>query len=144
MGMKIVNNLKHGLPSYSTDLSVGMNLRANIEEDIVFKPLCRALIKTDLFLELPLNYEALIRLGSGLAINKGITVRNSPGTIDSDYRGEDCIILMNLSEDNSVIRDSERICQMVIAKQDQAELVTIEDLLDISGGTGGFKHTGKK
>ena len=121
-----------------------MEFGAYINEDIVLKPLCRALVKTDLFLELPLNYEALIRPGNELAINKGVTVRNSPGTIDSDYRGEDYIILMNLSEVNSVSRDGERICLMVIAKRGQAELVTIEDLLDTSGGTGGFEHTGKK
>lgn len=130
MKIKIVNTSKHELPSSSKDSAAGMDLRGNIDEDIVLKPLCRALIKKGLLLEIPVGYEAQIRPGNGLAINKGVTVLNSAGTIDSDYRGEVCNILVNLSEDNYVIRNDERICQIVIAKHEQAEWVSVESMLD--------------
>ena len=115
MKIKIINRSKHTLPEYSTIDSAGMDLRANLDEDIILKPLGRALIPTGLFLEIPSGYEAQIRPRSGLAIKKGITVLNTPGTIDADYRGEICIILINLSEDNFVVSDGERICQMIIS-----------------------------
>jgi dUTP pyrophosphatase len=143
MQVKIVNRSKHSLPEYATILSAGMDLRANIEESIVLKPLERKLIPTGLFIELPAGYEAQIRPRSGLSIKKGITVLNSPGTIDADYRGEVCIILINLSTEDFVINDGERICQMVIASHVQAELVEVKELGDTERGTGGFGHTGK-
>ena len=142
MKVKIINKSKHSLPSYSTNHSAGMDLKANIENEIVLKPLERILVKTGIFLELPEGYEAQIRPRSGLAINKGITVLNSPGTIDADYRGEVCIILINLSEENFVIKDGERICQMVIAKHEKAEWIEVDVLGDSLRGNGGFGHTG--
>jgi dUTP pyrophosphatase len=120
-----------------------MDLRANIEADIVLNPLERCLVPTGLFLEIPVGFEAQIRPRSGLAIKKGITVLNSPGTIDADYRGEVCIILVNLSNEAFVIKDGERICQMVIARHEKAEWESVETLLDSARGTGGFGHTGK-
>jgi dUTP pyrophosphatase len=121
-----------------------MDLRANIDEDIIMEPGDRCLVKTGLFLEIPIGFEAQIRPRSGLAINKGITVLNSPGTIDSDYRGEVCIILINLSREIFVIKDGERICQMVIARHEKAEWVSVDSLLQSDRGTGGFGHTGRK
>jgi dUTP pyrophosphatase len=144
MKIKIVNKSKHELPAYSTEASAGMDLRANIDEDIVILPLERRLVKTGLFLEIPVGYEAQIRPRSGLAINKGITVLNSPGTIDADYRGEVCIILVNLSNENFVIKDGDRICQMIIAKHEKAEWINVETLVETNRGAGGFGHTGKK
>lgn len=144
MQVKIVNRSKHSLPEYATALSAGMDLRANINEPIVLKPLERKLIPTGLFIELPAGYEAQIRPRSGLAIKKGITVLNSPGTIDADYRGEVCIILVNLSTEDFTITDGERICQMVIASHMQAEWIKVEELGETERGAGGFGHTGKK
>lgn len=144
MKINIVNQSKHQLPEYATPLSAGMDLRANIDEPVVMKPLERKLIPTGLFIELPAGYEAQIRPRSGLAIKKGITVLNSPGTIDADYRGEICIILVNLSNEDFVINDGERICQMVIAMHSQAEWTEVVQLGQTDRGTGGFGHTGKK
>jgi dUTP pyrophosphatase len=143
MRIRIINKSKHELPAYSTDHSAGMDLRANIDEDIILKPMERALVQTGLFVEIPPGYEAQIRPRSGLAINKGITVLNSPGTIDSDYRGEVCIILINLSDKKFVIKDGERICQMVISKHERAEWECVDNLLATGRGKGGFGHTGK-
>jgi len=144
MKIRIINKSKHELPDYSTDSSAGMDIRADIENEILLKPMERSLIKTGLYLEIPVGYEAQIRPRSGLAINKGVTVLNSPGTIDADYRGEVCIILINLSKENFVIKDGERICQMVIAKHEKAEWITVDSLIETERGTGGFGHTGKK
>ena len=143
MNIKIVNHSKHSLPEYATPLSAGLDLRANIDEPVVLKPLERKLIPTGLFLELPAGYEAQIRPRSGLAIKKGITVLNSPGTIDADYRGEICVILVNLSSEEFIINDGERICQMVIATHAQAEWTEVEELEETGRGVGGFGHTGK-
>ncbi len=144
MKVSIVNLSKHLLPEYATALSAGMDIRANIDNPIVLKPLERRLIPTGLFIELPAGYEAQIRPRSGLAIKKGITVLNSPGTIDADYRGEVCIILVNLSSEDFEIVDGERICQMVIAQHAQAEWIEVEVLGETGRGAGGFGHTGKK
>jgi len=143
MKIRIINKSKHDLPAYSTDASAGMDLRANIDEEIVLKPMQRAMVPTGLFMEIPVGYEAQIRPRSGLAINKGITVLNSPGTIDADYRGEVCIILVNLSDENFVIRDGERVCQMIIAKHEKAQLESVETIEETGRGKGGFGHTGK-
>ena len=143
MKINIVNLSKHALPEYATALSAGMDLRANIDEPIILKSLERKLIPTGLFIELPEGYEAQIRPRSGLAIKKGITVLNSPGTIDADYRGEICIILVNLSAEDFVINDGERICQMIIAEHAQAEWIEVAELGETNRGTGGFGHTGK-
>ena len=142
MEIKIVNKSKHALPEYATVHSAGMDLRANLDASVTLKPLERKLIPTGLFIELPEGYEAQIRPRSGLAIKKGITVLNSPGTIDADYRGEICVILINLSSDDFVIEDGERICQMVIAAHAQAEWHQVEALDDTERGAGGFGHTG--
>lgn len=144
MKINIVNRSRHELPQYATSLSAGLDLRANISESIILKPLERKLIPTGLFIELPAGYEAQIRPRSGLAIKKGVTVLNSPGTIDADYRGEICVILINLSNDDFVIEDGERICQMVIASHEQAEWDLVEVLNETERGAGGFGHTGKK
>lgn len=144
MKIKIVNNSKHELPSYYTEASAGMDLRASIRNEIVLKPLQRALIPTGLFIEIPIGYEAQIRPRSGLAINKGITILNSPGTIDADYRGEVCIIMINLSDEDFTITDGERICQMVIAKHEKAEWIRVEELQKTNRADGGFGHTGKE
>lgn len=142
MEIKIVNNSRHDLPKYSTDASAGMDLRASLEVDLIIKPMDRMLIPTGLFLEIPLGYEAQIRPRSGLAVKNGVTILNSPGTIDADYRGEVCIILINLSKEDFIIKDGERICQMVIAKHEKAEWVTVQSLEKTVRGTGGFGHTG--
>lgn len=144
MKIKIVNKSKHQLPAYSTVASAGMDLRADIDSEIVLGPGERKLVKTGLFVEIPVGFEAQIRPRSGLAIQKGITVLNSPGTIDSDYRGEICIILINLSDEKFVIKDGERICQMVIARHEKAEWLPVESLEDSRRGSGGFGHTGKE
>jgi len=144
MKIRIINKSKHPLPQYSTELSAGMDIRANIDEDIVLEPMKRILVRTGLFPEIPEGYEAQIRPRSGLAINKGVTVLNSPGTIDADYRGEICIILINLSDENFVIKDGERICQMIITRHERAEWIRVENLIETNRGAGGFGHTGKE
>lgn len=141
--IKIVNKSNNPLPSYSTVLSAGLDLRANISNEIILKPLQRVLIPTGLFIELPEGHEAQIRPRSGLAYKHGITVLNSPGTIDADYRGEIKVLLVNLSNDDFQIKNSERICQMVIAKHEVAEFELVEGLNDTDRGEGGFGHTGK-
>jgi dUTP pyrophosphatase len=143
MKVKIVNKSRHPLPAYSTVFSAGMDIRANIDEEIVVKPLERLLVPTGLFIELPTGFEAQIRPRSGLAIKHGITILNSPGTIDSDYRGEIRIILINLSSEDFVIKDGERICQMIISKFEQISWEIVEDLEVTDRGAGGFGHTGK-
>jgi deoxyuridine 5''-triphosphate nucleotidohydrolase (dut) len=144
MKIKVINKSKHKLPEYSIEAAAGMDLRANLENEIILKPMERIMVPTGLFLEIPVDYEAQIRPRSGFAIKKGITIINSPGTIDADYRGEVCIILVNLSNENFVIEDGERICQMVIAKHEKAEWDNVEILFDSERGSGGFGHTGKK
>ena len=144
MEIKVINKSKHQLPEYATEASAGMDLRANLEDDIVLRPMERIMVPTGLFLEMPVGYEAQIRPRSGLGIKKGITILNSPGTIDADFRGEVCIILVNLSKENFVIEDGERICQMVISKYEKAEWESVGILLDSERGNGGFGHTGKK
>ena len=144
MIVNIVNRSRHELPQYATTHSAGLDLRANIDSPVILKPLERKLIPTGLYIELPVGFEAQIRPRSGLAIKKGITVLNSPGTIDADYRGEICVILINLSNDDFLIEDGERICQMVIASHEQAEWNQVDVLNETERGTGGFGHTGKK
>ena len=142
MKVEIINKSKHQLPSYATALSAGMDLRANIDTPIVLQPLERKLVPTGLFMALPQGYEAQVRPRSGLAIKKGITVLNSPGTIDADYRGEVCVILVNLSSEPFTITDGERIAQMVIARHEQVEWCECEVLDETDRGAGGFGHTG--
>lgn len=142
MKVEIINKSKHQLPSYATALSAGMDLRANIDTPIVLQPLERKLVPTGLFMALPQGYEAQVRPRSGLAIKKGITVLNSPGTIDADYRGEVCVILVNLSNEPFTITDGERIAQMVIARHEQVEWCECEVLDETDRGAGGFGHTG--
>ena len=144
LSVNIVNKSKHQIPTYSTILSAGMDLRANISEDIILKPLQRVLVPTGLFIELPEGYEAQIRPRSGLAYNHGVTVLNSPGTIDADYRGEIKVLLVNLSDIEFAIKDSERIAQMVIAHYSRVEFIEVEKLEETARGAGGFGHTGKK
>jgi len=144
MKVQIINKSKHDLPDYATEHSAGMDIRANLSEPVLLKPLQRCLIPTGLYIALPVGYEAQIRPRSGLAIKKGISVLNSPGTIDADYRGEICIILVNLSSDDFLIEDGERIAQMVIAKHEQAVWEQVEVLTETQRGAGGFGHTGKK
>lgn len=143
MQVKIVNKSKHPNPEYSTPNSAGMDLRANIDKPLILKPLERKLIPTGLFIEIPEGYEAQIRPRSGLALKHGITVLNTPGTIDSDYRGEICVILVNLSNEEFVINDGERICQMVITKHEKVTWQKVEVLQETTRGQGGFGHTGK-
>lgn len=144
MKINIINKSKHKLPHYATAGAAGMDLNANIEESIVLKPLERTLVATGLFLEIPLGYEAQIRPRSGLAFKNGLTVLNSPGTIDADYRGEVKVILVNLSNQDFTINDGERVAQMVIAKHEQAVWVEVEQLKETDRGEGGFGHTGTK
>lgn len=144
MLVRIVNTSKHELPQYATAHSAGMDLRANLNTPIVLKPLERCLVPTGLFIELPVGYEAQIRPRSGLALKKGITVLNTPGTIDADYRGEIGVILINLSAEEFKIEDGERICQMVIAAHERAEWELTDSLNETERGAGGFGHTGKK
>ncbi len=143
MKVKIVNQSKNNLPAYSTEFSAGMDLRASLEEPVELKPLERKLIPTGLFIELPKGYEAQIRPRSGLALKKGITVLNSPGTIDADYRGEIGIILINLSKEKFVIKNGDRICQMVISTHETVEWNLVENLKETVRGVGGFGHTGE-
>lgn len=144
MKVQIINKSKHALPTYATIASAGMDLRANLSEPIVLKPLQRCLVPTGLYMALPVGYEAQVRPRSGLAIKKGITVLNTPGTIDADYRGEVCVILVNLSAEDFVIEDGERIAQMVIARHEQIEWQAVEVLDDTERGAGGFGHSGVK
>lgn len=144
MKVKIINKSAHDLPNYETAFSAGMDLRANILESITLKPLERAIVKTGLFMELPLGFEAQVRPRSGLAAKKGITVLNSPGTIDADYRGEIGVILVNLSNEDFTIENGERVAQMVIAKHEQITWEQVEVLEDTSRGAGGFGSTGNK
>lgn len=132
------------MPSYATAAAAGMDLRANLDAPVTLRSLERALVSTGLFIELPVGYEAQIRPRSGLAAKNGLTVLNSPGTIDADYRGEVKVILVNLSKDDFTINDGERIAQMVIAKHEQAEFIEVEELADSERGSGGFGSTGKK
>ncbi|MBR6893632.1 MAG: dUTP diphosphatase [Bacteroidaceae bacterium] len=143
MEVKIINKSHHQLPAYETIQSAGMDLRANLEAPITLQPMQRCLVPTGLFMALPAGYEAQVRPRSGLAIKKGITVLNSPGTIDADYRGEICVILINLSQEPFVINDGERIAQMVISNYEQVEWNQVEVLDDTERGAGGFGHTGR-
>ena len=143
MRVNLVNKSKHPLPSYSTILSAGVDLRANIDKEIVLEPLKRVLVPTGLFIQLPEGYEAQIRPRSGLAIKHGVTVLNTPGTIDSDYRGEICVILVNISDETFIVKDGERICQMVIAKHETVDWAVVDSLRETERGAGGFGHTGK-
>ena len=144
MKIKIINKSKHPLPQYATGSSAGVDLRANLDSAIVLKSLERVIIPTGLFIELPVGYEAQIRPRSGLAAKNGLTVLNSPGTIDADYRGEIKVILVNISKDDFIINDGERIAQMIIAQHEQAEWVEVQELIDTERGAGGFGHTGTK
>ena len=142
--IKVVNRGRHPLPAYATPQSAGMDLRANIEAPIRLKPLERRLIPTGLHIALPAGYEAQIRPRSGLAVKKGITVLNTPGTVDADYRGEIMVLLINFSQEDFVIADGERIAQMVIARHEQGTFVQVEALDETERGTGGYGHTGVK
>lgn len=142
MQIQIINKSKHALPNYETIASAGMDLRANIDKAIVLKPLERAIIKTGLFIALPVGFEAQVRPRSGLAAKKGITVLNAPGTIDADYRGEIGIILVNISNEDFIVQDGERIAQLVIAKHERAEWQEVTVLNKTERGSGGFGSTG--
>lgn len=142
--VKVINKSGHDLPAYETIASAGMDLRAVLAEPVVLKPLERAIIKTGLFIELPVGYEAQVRPRSGLAAKNGITVLNSPGTIDADYRGEVGVILVNLSNEPFTVNHGERVAQLVIAKHEQAAWETVEVLSDTHRGAGGFGSTGTK
>jgi len=144
MKIKIINKSKHELPSYATQAAAGMDLRANLDAPIVLKSLERTLVPTGLFMELPVGFEAQVRPRSGLAFKNGLTVLNSPGTIDADYRGEVKVILVNLSNESFTINDGERVAQLVIAKHEQAEWIEVEQLEETARGDGGFGSTGKK
>lgn len=142
MKIRVVNRSKHELPKYETQASAGMDIRANLEDPVVLDPLQRVLVPTGLYIEVPVGYEAQIRPRSGLALKKGISVLNSPGTIDADYRGEVRVILVNLSQDSFQINDGDRIAQMVISAHVQAQLEEVEVLSETRRGAGGFGHTG--
>ncbi len=144
MKIKIINKSTHNLPHYETVASAGMDLRANLSEPRVLKPLERSIVGTGLFIELPVGYEAQVRPRSGLAAKKGITVLNAPGTVDADYRGEIGVILVNLSNEEFIIQNGERIAQLVIAKHERAEWVSVEELSSTERGSGGFGSTGTK
>lgn len=144
MTVKIINQSKHSLPQYETKASAGVDIRANLSETITLNPLQRTIVKTGLFIELPVGYEAQVRPRSGLAAKNGITVLNSPGTIDADYRGEIGVILINLSNEPFVIEDGERIAQLVFAKHEQAQWLSVETLNETDRGAGGFGSTGVK
>jgi len=144
MQIKIINKSNHDLPHYETIASAGMDLRANISESRVLKPLERSIVGTGLFVELPIGIEAQVRPRSGLAAKKGITVLNAPGTIDADYRGEIGVILVNLSNEEFIINNGERIAQLVIAKHERAEWEEVEMLSETDRGSGGFGSTGTK
>ena len=144
MTIKIINKSQHPLPNYETIASAGMDLRADLDAPITLVPLGRVIVKTGLFIELPIGYEAQVRPRSGLAIKKGITVLNSPGTVDADYRGEIGVILVNLSNEDFVIENGERIAQLIIAKHERAEWIEVQELSETSRGEGGFGSTGVK
>ncbi len=143
MQVKIVNASSNQLPVYETEASAGMDLRASLSTSMVLKPMQRVLVPTGLFIELPIGYEAQVRPRSGLAIKNGITVLNSPGTIDADYRGEIKVILVNLSNDEFIINNGDRIAQMIITSHVRADLVQVNQLSQTARGSGGFGHTGK-
>ena len=142
MNVQIINKSKHQIPTYETVQSAGMDLRANIEKSITLKPLERAIIKTGLYIALPVGFEAQVRPRSGLAAKKGITVLNSPGTVDADYRGEIGVILVNLSNDDFVVQDGDRVAQLVIAKHERVTWQEVEVLNETGRGAGGFGSTG--
>ena len=144
MKIKVVNKGQQPLPAYATGQSAGMDLRANIDAPVTLKPLERKLIPTGLYIALPPGYEAQVRPRSGLALKKGITVLNSPGTVDADYRGEIGVLLVNLSQEEFVVNDGERIAQMIIARHETAEFVEVEALDETERGAGGYGHTGVK
>ena len=144
MNIRIINRSHHPLPAYATALSAGMDLRANLDTPITLRPLERCLVPTGLFIALPQGFEAQVRPRSGLALKKGITVLNTPGTVDADYRGEIGVILVNLSNEDFVINDGERIAQMVVARHETVEWEAVETLDETERGAGGFGHTGKK
>jgi len=144
MTIKIINKSSHALPHYETIASAGMDLRANIKEAILLKPLERTIVKTGLFIELPIGFEAQVRPRSGLAAKKGITVLNAPGTVDADYRGEIGVILVNLSKEDFTIENGERVAQLVIAKHERAAWIEVEALSETDRGEGGFGSTGVK
>lgn len=142
--IKVINRGHQPLPTYATEQSAGMDLRANIDEPVVLKPMQRALIKTGLHIALPKGYEAQVRPRSGLALKHGITVLNTPGTIDADYRGELCVLLINLGSDDFIVNDGERIAQMVVARHETVEFCLTDTLDETERGTGGYGHTGVK
>jgi dUTP pyrophosphatase len=144
MTIKIINKSQHPLPNYETIASAGMDLRANLDTAVTLNPLERAIIKTGLFIELPIGYEAQVRPRSGLAAKKGITVLNSPGTVDADYRGEIGVILVNLSNETFIVENGERIAQLIIAKHERADWIEVQELTETSRGEGGFGSTGVK
>jgi len=143
MKVKIVNKSNNDLPAYSTLMSAGMDIRAFLHEPVVLKPLERKLIPTGLYVEIPKGFEAQIRPRSGLALKKGVTVLNTPGTIDADYRGEIGVILINLSQEDFIVENGERICQMIVAAHETVEWKRVETLDETERGAGGFGHTGK-
>jgi dUTP pyrophosphatase len=142
MKIRIVNRSRHSLPAYETIASAGMDLRANLESDVLLKPLDRTLVPTGLFMELPVGFEAQVRPRSGLSVKHGITVLNTPGTIDADYRGEVKVIMVNLSSEEYIIHDGDRIAQMIIARHERAEWEQVDELNETTRGAGGFGHTG--
>jgi len=144
MKIRIVNHSKHPLPAYETTFSAGMDLRADLDSDVLLRPLERALIPTGLFVEIPPGFEAQIRPRSGLAVKNGITILNAPGTIDSDYRGEIRVVLVNLSNEDFMVKDGERIAQMIIAAHEKATWEQVDALNPTQRGAGGFGHTGTK
>jgi dUTP pyrophosphatase len=144
MKIKVVNKSNNPLPAYSTEFSAGMDIRAFLSEPVILKPFERRLIPTGLFVEIPVGFEAQIRPRSGLALKRGITILNSPGTIDADYRGEIGVILINLSNEDFVIESGERICQMVVASHEKVDWQLTDSLAETNRGVGGFGHTGKK
>ncbi len=144
MTIKIINKSSHLLPSYATEASAGMDLRAELSEPVTLKPLERSIVKTGLFIELPVGYEAQVRPRSGLAAKKGVTVLNAPGTIDADYRGEIGVILVNLSNQDFTIENGERVAQLVIAKHEHVHWKEVEVLAESVRGAGGFGSTGNK
>jgi len=143
MQIPIINKSKHPLPAYETEHAAGMDVRAHLNDPLVLKPMQRAMVPTGLFIELPVGYEAQVRPRSGLAAKKGVTVLNSPGTIDADYRGEIKVILVNLSQEDFIVEDGERIAQLVIARHERADWMETLSLTDSARGSGGFGSTGK-
>ncbi len=144
MKVKVINRSRHELPQYETPQSAGLDIRANVDSPVVLKPLERKLVPTGLYVELPVGYEAQIRPRSGLALKHGISLLNTPGTIDADYRGEIGVIMVNLSNEEFTVNDGDRIAQMVVARHEQVEWQSVETLADSERGEGGFGHTGKK